>query len=74
MRAIFHRRDVERTVQPAERDERAGDEAELDDLRIGELVPHAGHEGFIHRVVRNRHPFGKIKGRALPGRPLRCVG
>ena len=74
MRAIFHRRDVERAVQPAERDERAGDEAELDDLRIGELVPHAGHEGFIHRVVRNRHPFGEVKGRALPGRPLRCVG
>lgn len=73
MSAIFHRRDVERAVQPAERDERPGHQTKFDDLRIGEEIPHAGHEGVIHRVVCDGHPFGKIERRGFPGRPLRLA-
>ena len=59
--AIRHRGDVERPVQSAEPNECTCDQAKFNDLRISEKVPHAVHEGFVHRVVSDGHPFSEIQ-------------
>jgi hypothetical protein len=62
-----HGRHTERQMEASEHEKGPGDQAELDQLGIGEMAPHLRHKRPIQRAGRCGQPGGKPQGRLLLG-------